>query len=117
MICHYNLDNSKAIVAGAIYEPGPYYHKRQTSYGSQVHNGVEPPYIAVANLCRGAMGQYIKLLVTAESPSVVRNKLIELKRQLGIDSSPLKQPPSELETELTLETVALQSRFAMMKAF
>ena len=112
MIKQYNFDHSQAVAAGAIYPSDLFY---RTGWSSFVHNGNEPSHIAVANLCHGAVGQYFMLLVTAESPTVVREKLLELKRQFGISSMPVQQPPGELETELAQELVSMQAKFELMK--
>ena len=112
MIIHYNFGHSRAVAAGAIYPSEPFY---LTGWSSFVHNGKDPSHIAVANLCYGAIGQYFMLLVTAESPTVVREKILELKSQFGIDSSPVQQPPSELETELAKGLVSMQAEFERMK--
>ena len=112
MIKQYDFDHSQAVIAGAIYHSEPFYTIGSSSF---VHNGKEPSHIAVANLCYAAVGQYFMLLVTAESPTVVREKMVELKQQLGIDSNPVQHPPSELETELAKELVSMQAKFELMK--
>ena len=112
MIRQYNFDHSQAVVAGAIYPSEPFY---RTGWSSFVHNGEEPSHIAIANLCYGAVGQYFMLVVTAESPKVVREKMVEFKQQFGINSKPLQQPPSELETDLAQELVLMQAKFELMK--
>ena len=110
----YNFDHSQAVVAGAIYKAPAFFRTGSASY---VHNGRDP-HIVIANLLHGVEGTYFALLVTAESPSVVREKLAELKTQLGIaESNPLKQPPGELETELAIGIVSLQAKFEQMKGF
>ena len=113
MIRQYNFDHSQAIVAGAIYQaPAPF----RSGSASYVHNGMEPSHIVIANLLHGAEGTYFALLVTAQSPAVVREKMAGLKTQLGIaESNPLKQPPGELETELAIGIVSLQAKFEQMK--
>lgn len=112
MILRYNFDHSTAIAAGAIYPSEPFY---RAGWGSFVHNGKEPSYIAVANLCHGAQSGYFMLLVTAETAEVVHQKLTELKSQFGIGSKPVQQPPSELETELAIQVTALQAKFERLK--
>ena len=112
MIKQYNFDHSQAVAAGAIYPSELFY---RTGWSSFVHNGKDPSHIAVVNLYYGAIEQYFMLLVTAESPTIVREKLVDLKRQFGIDSRPVQQPPSELETELAKRLVSMQAEFERMK--
>ena len=113
MIRQYNFDHSQAVVAGAIYEAPDFF---KTGCSSYVHNGMEPSHIVIANLLHGVEGTYFALLVTAQSPAVVREKMAGLKTQLGItESNPLKHPPGELETELATELVSLQAKFELMK--
>ena len=112
MAIRYNFDHSQAIAAGAIYHSNELW---RTGWASYVHNNKDPSHIAVACMRYGANEQYIMLLVTAESPKVVYEKLLELKSQFGIDSKALQQPPSGLETELRIELVALQSQFARLR--
>lgn len=80
-----------------------------------MHNGKDPSHITVASRCFGAQSGYLMLLVTAETPEVVHQKLAELKSQFGIKSGPVKQPQSELETELAVQVIALQAKFELMK--
>jgi hypothetical protein len=112
MIKRYNFDHSTAIVAGAIYPSDPFYRAGWSSY---VHNGKDPSNITIASLCHGAQEQYFILLVTAETPAVVHQKLAELKSQFGIKSGPVGHPPSELETELATSLMALQAKFERLK--
>ncbi|MEK6837634.1 MAG: hypothetical protein AABX69_03205 [Nanoarchaeota archaeon] len=112
MILQYNFDHSRAVAAGAIYPSGPFW---ETGWRSFVHNGKDPSHITIANLCHGAQSKYFMLLVIAERPELVRQKLPGLKEQFGIQTGPVTQPPGELETEVARELMALQANFERMK--